>query len=135
MNIGFLEDDRAIAALYRATFAKLGFASSGFCSIASFIAGLQKETFDLLILDWVLPDGNADSANTWVRKNRIAIAGEKIALTQKEFDLAYYLFENVGKLVSRIQLLHKVWGQAGDIDSRTIDAHVSKIKKKLRILP
>lgn len=206
-KIGFLEDDRMHALLYAETFKKLGYESHGFATIASLLSSLSKERFDLLLLDWNLPDGTADVAIKWVRNNLdweipiivvsatdsedtvvhalqlgaddyvikpvrvdellarvqalvrrsrkqpiqkvisyppyefdirenvITMNGLPASLTQKEFDLAFFFFENAGKLVSRVNILNSVWGHAGEIDTRTIDAHVSKIKKKLQIAP
>jgi DNA-binding response OmpR family regulator len=63
----------------------------------------------------------------------ISLHGEPIALTPKEFDLAVYLFRNLGALVSREKLLLKIWGYGREINTRTIDIHVSRIRKKLRL--
>ena len=58
--------------------------------------------------------------------------GQLIDLTQKEFDLAWYLFSNPGRLFSRTHLLHKIWGRdATDMDTRTLDTHVSRLRRKL----
>lgn len=58
--------------------------------------------------------------------------GQLIDLTQKEFDLAWYLFSNPGRLFSRMHLLHKIWGRdATDMDTRTLDTHVSRLRRKL----
>ncbi len=58
---------------------------------------------------------------------------EVIPLTQKEFDLAIYFFQNSGKLLSRKHLLDKLWGLNSQVDTRTLDTHVSKIRSKLNI--
>lgn len=57
--------------------------------------------------------------------------GQLLNMTQKEIDLAYYLFTNPGKLFSRMHLLDKVWGISADVDTRTVDTHVSRLRKKL----
>jgi DNA-binding response OmpR family regulator len=54
-------------------------------------------------------------------------------LTQKEFELACYFFQNPGKLLSRIHLLEKLWGLNSNVDTRTVDTHVSRIRRKLQI--
>jgi DNA-binding response OmpR family regulator len=56
-----------------------------------------------------------------------------IELTQKEFELASYFFQNSGKLLSRKHLLDKLWGLNSQVDTRTLDTHVSKIRRKLNI--
>lgn len=68
--------------------------------------------------------------------NKIALVdGVKTPLTPTEFQLALCLFENVDKLLSREFLLRKVWGVGSDIDTRTVDVHISRIRKLLRIGP
>jgi two-component system response regulator RegX3 len=65
------------------------------------------------------------------QRNLLLMDGRAVALTQKEFDLASYLFQNPGKLVSRDHLLDKVWGINAMVDTRTVDTHVSRLRKKL----
>lgn len=68
--------------------------------------------------------------------NRIAsVDGEKVGLTPTEFQLASCLFANVGKLLSREFLLKEVWGVSAQLDTRTVDVHVSRVRKQLRIGP
>ena len=63
------------------------------------------------------------------------LVGKEVELTQKEFELACYMFQNHGKLLSRVHLLEKLWGLNADVDTRTIDTHVSRIRRKLGIAP
>ena len=65
----------------------------------------------------------------------ISINGEVVKLTNKEFELAAYLFRNSGCLVSRDFLLESIWGTRGDLNTRTVDTHVSRIRSKLGINP
>lgn len=65
----------------------------------------------------------------------ISVLGKKIALTQKDFELACYLFKHPGKLLSREDLLEKIWGIDAEIDTRTVDTHISRIRRKLDISP
>ncbi|MCP5178562.1 MAG: response regulator transcription factor [Pseudomonadales bacterium] len=60
--------------------------------------------------------------------------GEAVTLTAKDFELAHYLFRNVGRLLSRDELLREVWGVSG-IHTRTVDMHMSRIRKALDIRP
>jgi two-component system, OmpR family, response regulator RegX3 len=57
------------------------------------------------------------------------------ALTDKEFSLAIFLFQNLGRLLSRGHLLEAVWGLSADIPTRTLDTHVSRVRKKLDLHP
>lgn len=61
----------------------------------------------------------------------IILNDQPIKLTSKEYELAVVMFENMGKLLSRIVLLNKVWKHAAEIDTRTVDAHISRLKTKL----
>lgn len=65
----------------------------------------------------------------------ISVAGNKIELTLKDFELATYLFSNPNRLMSREHLLDKVWGIHADIDTRTVDTHISRLRRKLDISP
>lgn len=58
-----------------------------------------------------------------------------VELTAKEFALALFLFKNAGKLISREVIANVVWGRPVSDLSRTIDTHVSRIRKKLNLAP
>ena len=57
--------------------------------------------------------------------------GEEIRLTHKEFELFRYLVERAGRVLTRERLLERVWGYEPDIDERSIDAHVRRLRLKL----
>ena len=59
----------------------------------------------------------------------------KIDLSSKEFELAFYIFRNEGKLLERKDILSAVWQQDADLNTRTVDTHMSIIRKKLTIGP
>lgn len=61
----------------------------------------------------------------------VFVAGERVALTPKEFDLLVTLIENRGIVLTREQLLEQVWGFTFLGDSRTIDVHVRQLRRKL----
>lgn len=68
-----------------------------------------------------------------VPRHILSMDGTPVAMTQKEFDLAVYLFQSPAKLLSRDHLLNKVWGLNVEIDTRTVDTHVSRLRKKLSL--
>ena len=72
------------------------------------------------------PPFEIDTAKGEVRRN-----GERIELTPKEFELTVVLFRNLGRLLSRGHLQEAVWGRSGDLVTRTVDTHVSQVRKKL----
>jgi phosphate regulon transcriptional regulator PhoB len=59
------------------------------------------------------------------------LAGEPLTLTATEFRLLQLLLERRGRVQTRAQLLSEVWGYAEDVDSRTVDTHVRRLRRKL----
>jgi two-component system, OmpR family, response regulator RegX3 len=76
------------------------------------------------------PPFEIDIQRSEVRKN-----GAKIDLTPKEFELTVTLFRNMGRLLSRGHLQETVWGRSADLATRTVDTHVSQVRKKLDLKP
>jgi two-component system, OmpR family, response regulator RegX3 len=68
-------------------------------------------------------------------KRRFDLDGEQVKLTEKETDLALYFMGQIGVLLSRGHLTKVVWGTSPDIDTRTIDVHVSHLRSKLKLSP
>lgn len=64
---------------------------------------------------------------------KISMDGEEVSMTQKEYELTLFLFRNVGKIVSRGHLLEVVWGTNPDINTRTVDTHISRLRSKLNL--
>jgi DNA-binding response OmpR family regulator len=204
MHIGIAEDDPDQLDLLCLWLEARQHTVRGFGSAAAFIEGLKKERFDLLLIDWMLPDGTGADLLNWVRGNlgwdipalvvtarddeetvvaalqagaddyvvkppkplellarvaalarrakagglpvlrlgayeidiqrqRLTVDGSAIVMTQKEFDLSSYLFQNPGKLLSRDHLLNMIWGINAEVDTRTVDTHVSRLRKKLTL--
>ena len=204
MHIGILEDDPVQREVLQSVVKQGGHSCRAFEDIQGFLEALKQESFELALIDWMLPDGTGAEVLDWIRKNigwqlpcivitaqddeattvaaleagsddyivkpakplelmarisaasrrarpsamqvlragdyeiniesqRLAIAGTVIELTQKEFDLAVCLFQNLGKLLSRDYLLNKVWGISADVDVRTVDTHISRLRKKLSL--
>lgn len=65
----------------------------------------------------------------------VKVDGEQIKLTEKEFKLVQFLFKNIGRLLSRDHILSAVWGYDLGLNTRTVDTHMSRIRKKLDIVP
>src|SRR5262245_37509160 len=61
--------------------------------------------------------------------------GRRINLTPKDFELAVLFLRNVGRVLSRGHILDSVWGLRAVIASRTLDTHVSRLRKKLDLVP
>lgn len=61
--------------------------------------------------------------------------GRSVELTRREMDIIVYLHRNMKKIVSKKELLTKVWGYAdADIETRTVDIHILKLRKKIHTL-
>ncbi len=65
------------------------------------------------------------------RSQRAALNGEEIHLTPKEFDLIVYLSNDPGAIYRRQDILHDVWETNWYGTSKTLDAHIAAIRKKL----
>lgn len=204
MHIAVLEDDDSQLELLSLLLTDAKHTVRGFALATDFLDALKKERFDLLMIDWMLPDADGSNMLPWIRENlgwevpvvvvtarddeetvisalkmgaddyvvkppkpmellarlesasrrakpnglpvlrlgsfevdvpghRLSLEGEAITLTQKEFDLSVYLFQNPGKLLSRDHLLNKIWGFNTEVESRTVDTHISRLRKKLSL--
>ena len=206
MYVAIIEDDPAQAKLISVWLDKEQHAFRIFPSGQVFIDNAKNEQFDLLIIDWVLPDINGDDVLRWVRENlgweipiifmtfrdatddiakilqlgaddyisksvdrkefvarinslerrakytlgannvlnigdytidsaqyKVLYQGKEIKLTPKEFKLAHYLFKNLNQLRTRAELLANVWGRNAEVSTRTVDIHISRLRKKLRM--
>src|SRR5690606_33350218 len=61
----------------------------------------------------------------------VTLDAEQLALTPKEFDLLLYLAERPGRVVARKELLAEVWRMPYGGADRTVDVHLSELRKKL----
>jgi two-component system phosphate regulon response regulator PhoB len=66
-----------------------------------------------------------------VAGHRLRVGRREVELTATEFRLLKLLMERTGRVQTRSQLLSDVWGYAEDIDSRTVDTHVRRLRRKL----
>lgn len=64
-------------------------------------------------------------------KHIVEVDGKEVLLTLKEFELLCLLLKNRGIVLSRDQLLNKIWGYSFDGESRTVDVHIRTLRKKL----
>jgi DNA-binding response OmpR family regulator len=65
------------------------------------------------------------------RGREVSVGGEPVELRAREFDLLSYLVENRGAVVSRDQLVDRVWGLDYPGGTRTVDVHVAQLRSKL----
>jgi two-component system, OmpR family, response regulator RegX3 len=69
------------------------------------------------------------------RSRQVRLDGEEVTMTQKDYELALFLLRNIGRLLSRGYILEAVWGQSADLNTRTVDTHISRIRGKLQLTP
>ena len=70
-----------------------------------------------------------------VERHVVSVAGEEVALPLKEFDLLEYLLRNVGRVLTRGQLIDRVWGADYVGDTKTLDVHVKRLRSKIEADP
>ena len=207
MRVAALHDDSTQRDFAQRALAAIGHECDLFDHSAALLRALRRESFDLLVLDWLLPNFSGLEVLHWVRANlkqrvpvlfvvprsaetdvlagleagaadfmllplsssefmarvgallrrtyelgpmaafafgrfvldpvnrQVRCGSESVSLKQKEFDLALFLFQNLGRLLSRQQLTQAVWGLDDDGNSRSLDTHVSRLRGKLGLTP
>lgn len=207
LRIALVDDDVHLAQAIKLWLEEQGYDVMQYSNGREFTSALRKESFDLFILDWVMPDLDGEQILGWLTEQsehntpvifvtqrdseediaRILNMGaddyitkpvrqkellarisavarrsqvspqkevleyapyrinltshsllkndEPVKLTQKEFELVAFLFKNIGRLLSRGHILSSVWGHGSEFTTRTVDTHVSRIRKKLDLNP
>jgi DNA-binding response OmpR family regulator len=204
LRVALIEDDLPLADTIRLWLELAGHEVTHFAAGRPFIEQARPGAYELLVIDWMLPDIGGDKVVQWARTHlgwdvgvlfatvrgeehdiayalklgaddylvkpvrqieflarveavarrlllrrrqdevlicgelrldvpgrRASVAGAPLALTRKEFDLAVAFLRQPGEIVSRDFLLKTIWGQRAPSDTRTIDTHVNRLKKKL----
>ncbi|MCA5893056.1 response regulator transcription factor [Isoptericola sp. NEAU-Y5] len=70
-----------------------------------------------------------------VERHTVAVGGEPVSLPLKEFDLLELLLRNAGRVLTRGQLIDRVWGADYVGDTKTLDVHVKRIRSKIEADP
>ncbi|THF64712.1 response regulator transcription factor [Pseudothauera nasutitermitis] len=207
MRVAILEDDPTHRETLAGWLGEAGHDVHAFANGRDFIRNAGRESFDLYLLDWCLPDTSGYEVLRWAREDRgddvpvifttardaeedvvaglsagaddyiikpmrrfetltrieavmrrarpaavetvldvppfrfdvrhkiATVDGEAVELTEKEFDLALFLFRNLGRLISRGHMLEAVWGRNPNLATRTVDTHVSRVRTKLGVRP
>ncbi len=74
---------------------------------------------------------NFDGLVIDLKSKQIHIDGIPVMLTKKEFEILYLLFKNPLRVYSREEILDKVWGDESYVLERTVDVHITRLRKKL----
>ena len=70
-----------------------------------------------------------------VERHLVTVDGQKIQLPLKEFELLEYFLRNVGRVLTRGQLIDRVWGADYVGDTKTLDVHVKRLRSKIEADP
>lgn len=70
-----------------------------------------------------------------IERHTVAVRGEPVALPLKEFDLLELLMRNAGRVLTRGQLIDRVWGSDYVGDTKTLDVHIKRLRSKLEADP
>ncbi len=208
MRIALLEDDVAVGLAMQQWLEAAGHIVHNFTSGKTIVREAARESFDMFLLDWHVPDLSGEEVLRWLREKQLSTApvlfatsrdseedivaalqagaddymvkpvrrlellarvesllrrtqtkqaeieplsigpyrinlvdrvvsldGEPIEMTDKEYELTVFLFRNIGRLTSRGHISESVWGRSSDVQSRTVDTHVSRVRKKLELGP
>ena len=208
MKIAVLDDDPVQLETISSVAHAAGYRPVQFSRAQALISALRKDTFDLLIVDWNLPDRSGLEVLAWARTNlkppppmllvtsraededivaglnagaddylpkplspavlearinalmrrvyaqqspsgaetfgdthfddtagAVTRDGKTVVLTAKEYALAQLLFRNLHRALSRTYILETVWGNEPNLNSRSLDMHISRIRTKLELRP
>ena len=207
MRIALLEDEQEQAQNIQSMLSDRGHVCNSFPSGQAFLGAILHRSYDLMILDWQIPDMSgidvlkhvreqlnwpmpaifltqrdteedivqaldagaddylakpARAAELVARINALArrsnpesekavlmygpfkvdthqrsihLHKEPLNLTDKDFDLTLFLFQNQGRLLTREMLLERVWGITRDLNTRTVDTHISRLRRRLGLNP
>jgi two-component system alkaline phosphatase synthesis response regulator PhoP len=61
--------------------------------------------------------------------------GEPIELSPREFDVLRYMVENRGRVIPRNEMLTRIWGYSGNLNTRTVDSHIANLRQKVEDTP
>ncbi len=87
------------------------------------------------------PEGQATTAlevgrvRMDVTRHRVTVGGEQVQLPLKEFELLELLLRNAGRVLTRAQLIDRIWGADYVGDTKTLDVHVKRLRAKLEPEP
>ena len=66
-----------------------------------------------------------------IERHVVTVDGENVALPLKEFELLEFLLRNIGRVLTRTQLIDRVWGSDYVGDTKTLDVHVKRLRAKI----
>jgi two-component system, OmpR family, response regulator RegX3 len=70
-----------------------------------------------------------------VDRHTVVVRGQSVAMPLKEFDLLEILVRNSGRVLTRAQLIDRVWGSDYVGDTKTLDVHIKRLRAKVEVDP
>jgi len=70
-----------------------------------------------------------------IERHIVTINGQTIAFPLKEFELLEYLLRNIGRVLTRTQIIDRVWGSDYVGDTKTLDVHIKRLRAKIEVDP
>lgn len=70
-----------------------------------------------------------------VERHSVAVRGEEVAMPLREFELLELLMQNAGRVLTRGQLIDRVWGSNYYGDTKTLDVHIKRIRSRIEETP
>jgi two-component system response regulator RegX3 len=70
-----------------------------------------------------------------ISRHNVQVNGTAVAMPLKEFELLAYLMENAGRVLTRGQLMDRIWGSDYVGDGKTLDVHVKRLRSKVEVDP
>tara|TARA_B110000046_G_scaffold138538_1_gene144898 strand:- start:16 stop:639 length:624 start_codon:yes stop_codon:yes gene_type:complete len=77
----------------------------------------------------------AGSVRIDIERHVVSVRGENITMPLKEFDILELLVRNSGRVLTRNQLIDRVWGADYVGDTKTLDVHIKRLRAKIEIDP
>ena len=84
------------------------------------------EAVDVLVADGLVAEIVPHGASV-----SVSVDGQPVRLTRREFELLRHLVENKNRVLSRDRLLDRVWGYDPEVETRSVDVHVGRLRTKL----
>ena len=96
--------------------------------VARIRAVLRRNGFDELVSEGVI---SAGPVRMDIERHQVSINNENIAFPLKEFELLEFLIRNSGRVLTRTQLIDRVWGSDYFGDTKTLDVHIKRLRAKI----
>lgn len=78
---------------------------------------------------------NVGAVRMDVERHQVSVKGIPVSLPLKEFELLEFLMRNAGRVLTRMQLIDRVWGSDYVGDTKTLDVHIKRLRAKIETDP